>query len=303
MPPPACPTVLLTVKCPYTRPIVERCMTALGWKVYLEDADVWPGTRPSLHWGEYEGGADPPRPHPADINWEDVVLGDLSASYFCVRKGLIRKAQLAMNLHKFKSKRPRSILHRSVPETWPLDVHDPFYIEEALYDVPEVQHLTPAHGELWVLKPSVTNQARAIVVFNNVQSVIVSAAESTPPLSPRQDMVNEEPEIREWVIQRYVDPPLLIDGCNPPPLSKPPRSRKFHVRAYLVGVGSLKVYLYTRVPPPPPHNDPSDAGAVFHPQIRRRRPVRHNSPFNKHLPSGHPPRLRRARRRRGAVGA
>ena len=37
------------------------------------------------------------------------------------------------------------------------------------------------------------------------------------------------PELREWVVQRYIDRPLLVDG------------RKFHIRAYALCVGKVRV--------------------------------------------------------------
>ena len=39
------------------------------------------------------------------------------------------------------------------------------------------------------------------------------------------------PELREWVVQRYVDRPLLVDR------------RKFHLRVYVLCVGRLQVYV------------------------------------------------------------
>ena len=60
------------------------------------------------------------------------------ASSFCIRKGLIRKAHLAYNAKKWAAKHPDGKLAAAVPETWPLEVDDVDYIDEALCDVPEV---------------------------------------------------------------------------------------------------------------------------------------------------------------------
>ncbi len=50
-----------------------------------------------------------------------------------------------------------------------------------------------------------------------------------------RNIVYEWTDIREWVVQAYVDKPLLV------------RNRKFHLRAYVLAVGCLKVYLFQEV--------------------------------------------------------
>ena len=60
------------------------------------------------------------------------------ACCYCIRKGLIRKAHFAYNMKKWTVKRPNSRLATAIPETYIMDVPDPEYIEEALYDTPEV---------------------------------------------------------------------------------------------------------------------------------------------------------------------
>lgn len=60
------------------------------------------------------------------------------ASSYCIRKGLIRKAHLSFNIRKWAAKHPLGKLAIATPETWPLEVDDVDYIDEALCDVPEV---------------------------------------------------------------------------------------------------------------------------------------------------------------------
>ncbi len=71
------------------------------------------------------------------IDWGQVHGGGLRANCYCVRKGLIRKAQLAVNLKKWNAKHPEGLLARSVPETYYMDVDHPDYFEEALCEIPE----------------------------------------------------------------------------------------------------------------------------------------------------------------------
>jgi hypothetical protein len=80
----------------------------------------------ALQWDEYE-----------KVEWERVMSRRLVSNSYCVRKGLIRKAQLSFNLKKYATKNTKSILTRAIPETHLFEVDHPDYIEEALSDVPE----------------------------------------------------------------------------------------------------------------------------------------------------------------------
>lgn len=64
--------------------------------------------------------------------------GELTASSYCIRKGLIRKAHLAHNLKKWNAKHPSGRLAKAVPETLIMVLDDIDYFEEALSDVYEV---------------------------------------------------------------------------------------------------------------------------------------------------------------------
>ncbi|CAD7701435.1 unnamed protein product [Ostreobium quekettii] len=76
-------------------------------------------------------------------------------------------------------------------------------------------------SEVWIAKPSITNQGLSVCIFNRVADL--------------EQAVQQAEDIREWVIQRYITPPLLIHG------------HKFHLRAYALCVGSLAVYVYDEV--------------------------------------------------------
>ncbi|KAJ1890011.1 tubulin--tyrosine ligase, partial [Kickxella alabastrina] len=45
-------------------------------------------------------------------------------------------------------------------------------------------------------------------------------------------------QIREWVIQRYINRPLLLNARN---------NRKFHIRTYVLAAGDLNVYVYRQM--------------------------------------------------------
>ena len=162
-----------------------------------------------VYWGEYER-----------IDWNRVGLGEVVANCYCIRKGLIRKAQLAYTMRKWSAKHPTSEIARCVPETHVFELYDIEYFDEVLIaDVPELRNIQPGK-DVWILKPNITNQALGVRVFNDLETLrgILSSEEAW--------------NLREWIAQRYVSRPLLVGG------------KKFHVRVYALAVGAMEVYVY-----------------------------------------------------------
>lgn len=183
-----------------------------------------------------------------NIVWEPVMEGKHRASSYLIRKGLSRKAQLALQIRRYQSKHPNSILCKSVPytvviETWnafeemKLDFgHGTFAsfdtatvlnaplskrLEWCLDDIKEIIESNDKKDWYWILKPSVTNKGTDIVVIKTWDDVI--------------ENLELVPDIREWVLQRYIERPLLIKG------------HKFHLRVYILCIGALKVYVFENI--------------------------------------------------------
>ncbi|KAL3152686.1 hypothetical protein ABBQ38_012281 [Trebouxia sp. C0009 RCD-2024] len=129
-----------------------------------------------FYWGEYEG-----------IDWERVHAGQQHACCYCFRKGLIRKAHLCHNTKKWAAKDPNGWLAKSVPEAFIFELDDIDYIEEALCDVPEVRDM-PDGSARWIAKPSITNQATGICIFDRVSQLVTA--------------LHANEDLREWVLQR-----------------------------------------------------------------------------------------------------
>jgi len=66
---------------------------------------------------------------------------------------------------------------------------------------------------VWIMKPSLTNQGAGISIIDSCAG-LRAALEAAP-------------DLREWVVQRCVERPLLVQG------------RKFHIRAYALCVGEV----------------------------------------------------------------
>ncbi|KAG2377341.1 hypothetical protein C9374_009252 [Naegleria lovaniensis] len=221
-----------------------------------------------VQWDEYE-----------NIAWNLVMSHEPSSSlgleksktplrcnYYCVRKGLIRKAQFASVLNRYMTKKldkqETTCLKRSIPETYLYELDDPEYFDESLYDIYEVVESLQENerklqeGELmnlttWILKPSITNKGAEIFIFNSLEALRnyftqkheqhrSEEEEDEEQLDEDKDLSSEQHvdlrQLREWVIQRYVDRPLLLCG-----------GRKFHLRVYVVSVGALQVYVYDQI--------------------------------------------------------
>lgn len=212
---------------PYTHQCVKKALESsntINWTI-IEDvpsdnadqdlADI------QLQWLEYEL-----------INWHHLAKQpDSLANAYCIRKGLIRKSQLAYNVTKYLSKNPSSILTKAIPETWLFELDHVDYFEEAMNDVFEVERdlLDETTNHMFIIKPSMANKAAGIKVFNSLDDL---RAMFEIEDSDSEEDCEDLSQVREWVIQRYIDQPLLVE------------ERKFHIRAYVLAKSNIEVYLY-----------------------------------------------------------
>ncbi|ETW07522.1 hypothetical protein H310_02023 [Aphanomyces invadans] len=218
--------VRVDAMCDYVRPLVLKAFIQRSktWDIVAVDGD--PRT-PDLLWQEYE-----------DLNWKEILRGQVVANSYCVRKGLSRKAQLSIFLSKYIRKNPACVLSKALPQTLVVDLWDAFdqsladlgisfrnRLESCLWEVKQVfdpeNADTYVAGGRWIMKPSATNKGAEVNVFNTYDKF--------------KAIISEWTDIREWVVQAYIERPLLL------------RKRKFHVRVYVVAVGALEVYVYQNV--------------------------------------------------------
>lgn len=156
---------------------------------------------------------------------------------YCIRKGLIRKCQLAYYLKKYMTKRSTQMT-KYLPETWIFELDYLDYIEEALNEVFEVELSMRDNldrtalnkpTKKFILKSSMTNKGNDILIFDLRQQLVDF-------FQNRIDQSEDETiDLREWVIQEYIDNPLQLNAY---------KKRKFHLRVYVLAVGDLKVYVY-----------------------------------------------------------
>ena len=96
------------------------------------------------------------------------------------------------------------------------------FVDFCLEECKELVESEERNDWLWILKPSVTNKGMDIAVIRNWEQVL--------------DALEETPDVREWVLQKYIADPILVEEWY-----------KFHLRVYIVCVGALNVYVYDNI--------------------------------------------------------
>ncbi|KAB5543044.1 survival protein sure-like phosphatase/nucleotidase [Coniochaeta sp. 2T2.1] len=177
---------------------------------------------------------------------------------YMIRKALIRKHFLSSVVDNWVSKHPTSILKTNVKRAEPFEVDYAEFLDDSLVEAFDLRHsLEQNEGrelgerEWWILKPSMSDRGQGIRLFSSMGELqgIFDRWEEDMPDSDDEVESGEEEEgeeterrdyittshLRHFVAQPYIDPPLLLPGTE---------GRKFHVRTYVLAVGSLKVYVW-----------------------------------------------------------
>lgn len=147
--------VLKSLECPE---IKVRILESLP----IENSE-WENTQPLLQWCTYDA-----MDHELTLKNPSNVL----SSAYTIRKALIRKHFLHRCILAYTTKCKSSILHRSVPQTWDIDISfadelDDMWADD-LWDLSEL--LEP--GEKWfILKPGMADRGMGIRLFNSKQAL------------------------------------------------------------------------------------------------------------------------------------
>lgn len=232
--------VLIGISEHYTRQKIINCFKFRNdYEVYEYDVETKHGhiSTPNLDsfdifWLEYE-----------DLDFEMLIRCErkLLFNSYCIRKGLIRKAQMAYYLKKYITKKPQCNLAKYLPETYVFELDYLDYLDEALNECFEVEtalrenEIIKSSNDVtkktkkFILKSSMTNKGAEMLIFDSRSQLENFFKKRT------EKAEDEQIDLREWVIQEYIDNPLQLEAYN---------KRKFHIRVYVLAVGSLKVYVY-----------------------------------------------------------
>lgn len=177
---------------------------------------------------------------------------------YMIRKALIRKHFLSSVVDNWVSKHPESILKTNVKRAEAFEVDYAEFLDDALVEAFDLRASLERNEvrqkderEWWILKPSMSDRGQGIRLFSSMeelQDIFDQWEEDMPDSDDEAGSGEEEGDaegggkdyittshLRHFVAQPYIDPPLLLPELD---------NRKFHIRTYVLAVGSLKVYVY-----------------------------------------------------------
>lgn len=220
--------VLVGIDEDYTREKIVDCFKYRSeYQVHTKTRSDQIAGNYDFYWLEYE-----------DLDFESLLkTSDVLFNSYVIRKGLIRKAQIAFYIKKYISKHPTCYLARHVPPTYIFELDYIDYLDEALNEVFEVEqalaeNLNKPVSKKFILKSSMTNKGAEMLIFDTKQQL-------EDYFQRRIDQSEDEMlDLREWVIQEYMANPLQLRSYN---------NRKFHLRVYVIAIGNLDVYVYSDI--------------------------------------------------------
>jgi tubulin---tyrosine ligase len=170
-----------------------------------------------------------------------------------------------MTANSWIVKQPSSILATHVKPSCDFELDYAEFLDDALVEAWELQtsfrkneEKEPADREWWILKPGMSDRGQGIRLFSTeaeLQSIFEQWEAELPDSDDDEGESNEDEtttvtlgdhdqqsnndyvmtsQLRHFVAQPYIHPPLLL----------PSNPHKFHIRTYVLAIGSLKIYVY-----------------------------------------------------------
>ncbi|KAJ6627243.1 tubulin-tyrosine ligase [Mycena sp. CBHHK59/15] len=182
----------------------------------------------------------------------------LSSSY-TFRKSLIRKHFLSRCIHSYITKHPDSPLVDASPKTYEIELSFVDELDEMFLDeLWELGQELEDPGKWWILKPGMADRGNGIRLFNSkaaLENIFQDFEETDSEDDDGEGEGNKTSvvtsQLRHFVIQEYLNNPLLFDPSEVfiHGSSKPdqPQGYKFHLRAYCVASGALKLFLCDKI--------------------------------------------------------
>ncbi|TKA77369.1 hypothetical protein B0A49_01508 [Cryomyces minteri] len=203
---------------------------------------------------------------------------------YTIRKALIRKHYLSTTVHNWIVKHPESVLRRHVKVAVAFELDYAEFLDDALneadsYDLRDSfaknEGKDASERDWWILKPSMSDKGQGIRLFSTEEEltaifesweeegsehldndscendghsseksglaitngIALNGTNTDPDDANKDDEGNGvvTSQLRHFIAQPYIGRPLLLAECE---------DRKFHIRTYVLAVGSLRVYVY-----------------------------------------------------------
>ena len=195
-------------------------------------------------------------PDTADLQWADYEQLDFQGPLddpsrwicaYCIRKALIRKHFLVNTVQEYLAKNPASILASAVPKSWIIEVDYAEFLDDALDDAFELRSVLELNESCdestrkwYILKPGMADRGAGLRLFSTIAELTQIFEENEASDHDEDDDETQTngvmtSDMRFYVVQEYLMIPLLLPVLE---------LRKFHIRAYVVAIGALKVYIH-----------------------------------------------------------
>ncbi|KLU86605.1 TTL domain-containing protein [Magnaporthiopsis poae ATCC 64411] len=208
-----------------------------------------------------------------DFTFGAAHVDSMLFNSYVFRKALIRKHFLSATVEAWVTKHPDSVLAGHFKPGTAFEVDYAEFLDDALVEAWDLRASLERNEtaaavdddcekkEWWILKPSMSDRGQGIRLFSTMEELQGIFDEWDADLPDSDDEDDEAgageasgggatsssssadagittAHLRHFVAQPYIHPPLLLPQYD---------HRKFHVRTYVVCVGSLRVYVYRRM--------------------------------------------------------
>ncbi|KAK7992205.1 hypothetical protein PG988_000999 [Apiospora saccharicola] len=203
------------------------------------------------------------------VDWSyvsDDHKGNVMVNSYMLRKALIRKHYLGTTIEHWVAKHPESVLNSHFRRGDAFEVDYAEFLDDALVEAFDLRASLGKNEEIedakdrewWILKPGMSDRGQGIRLFSTMeelQGVFDGWEEdeedeeededgdaATEKKGDDDDEDDDDKDdgitashLRHFVAQPYIHQPLLLPAYD---------NRKFHIRTYVLCVGSLDVYVY-----------------------------------------------------------
>ncbi|GJE98096.1 tubulin-tyrosine ligase-like protein [Phanerochaete sordida] len=246
---------------PLTNRLVRNALDTCGLDVDVVAAQLPASVagRDVLQWASYDA-----MDH--ELTLAHPPSARVLTSAYTIRKALIRKHFLARTALRHCTKHPDSPLRAGVPRTWEVELQFADELDEMWTDELWDLGAELERGDRWmILKPGMADRGNGLRLFHTKEELenIFLEFEDADDDEDEDAPAAEDDEsgtgvatsqLRHFVVQEYLSNPLLIDPAQIPldgsplkPSLPDAKGHKFHLRAYCIASGALRVFLYDRI--------------------------------------------------------